>query len=96
LTKGQKILANEDLGLFSQLIEQYQHEHNVPAVEVAAALAQLLQGDTPFLLQHKPQRKADDSWNKAETKPHEKYARPSRKQAAPAEGMQRYRLNFVQ
>ncbi len=59
-------LANEDLGLFTQLIEQYQHEHNVPAQEIAAALAQLAQGKTPLLLQNKPQRKADKSWNKEE------------------------------
>ena len=85
-------LANEDLGLFSQLIEQYQQEHNVPAVEVAAALAQLLQGDTPFLLQNKPQRKADNSWNKDDRKPHGKYERPSRKEAPPEQGMKRYRI----
>jgi len=85
-------LANEDLGLFSQLIEQYQQEHNVPAVEVAAALAQLLQGDTPFLLQNKPQRKADNSWNKDDRKPHRKYERPSRNEAPPEQGMKRYRI----
>ena len=52
-------LANEDLTFFSQLVEQFQQEHNVPAVEIGAALAKLLQGDTPLLLQHKPQRKND-------------------------------------
>jgi ATP-dependent RNA helicase DeaD len=43
-------LANEQLGFFSQLIEQYQQEHNVPALEIAAALARLVQGNTPLLL----------------------------------------------
>ena len=52
-------LANEDLELFTSLIEQYQQEHNVPAQEISAALAQLLQGDTPLLLKHKPQPRAD-------------------------------------
>jgi ATP-dependent RNA helicase DeaD len=52
-------LANEDVGLFSSLIEQYQTEHNVPALEIAAALARLLQGDTPLLLQKQPARKAE-------------------------------------
>jgi len=85
-------LANEELGLFSQLIEQYQQEHNVPAEEVAAALAQLSQGDTPFLLQNKPQRKADNSWKKDERKPHKKHERSSRKEASPEEGMKRYRI----
>ena len=40
------------------LIEQYQQEHDVPAVEIAAALAQLSIGDKPLLL--KPDRKRPD------------------------------------
>ncbi len=47
-------LANNELGLFHRVIEQYQQEHNVPALEIAAALAHLLQGETPLLLRHKP------------------------------------------
>lgn len=49
-------MAAENLSFFQQLMEQYQQEHNVPAVEIAAALAHLLQGDTPLLLTHKPQK----------------------------------------
>ena len=85
-------LANEDLGLFSQLIEQYQQEHNVPAVEVAAALAQMLQGDTPFLLRNKPRGHANKDWNTDERKSHKKRDRSSRKESMPKEGMQRYRI----
>jgi len=44
-------LAVEELGVYYQLVEQYQQEHNVPALEIAAALARLLQGDTPILLE---------------------------------------------
>jgi ATP-dependent RNA helicase DeaD len=62
-------LANENLELFTQLIEQYQQEHNVPANEVAAALARLLQGDTPLLLQNKPQRKIDKSRDSGDKPP---------------------------
>jgi ATP-dependent RNA helicase DeaD len=44
-------LAREDeLGVFRQLIEQFENEHDVPAIEIAAALARLVQGDAPFLL----------------------------------------------
>jgi ATP-dependent RNA helicase DeaD len=43
-------LAAGDLGVFQQLIEQYQSEHDVPAVEIAAALARMAQGDAPLLL----------------------------------------------
>ena len=48
-------LAADDLGPFRQLVEQYEQECNVPAVEVAAALAKLVQGDQPLLL--KPQER---------------------------------------
>ncbi len=50
-------LANEDLSFFSQLIEQYQQDYNIPALEIAAALARQVQGDDDFLLTNKPQRK---------------------------------------
>ena len=49
-------LAAEELGFFSQLIEQYQQEHNVSALEIAAALAKLVQGDTPLLMQNLPKK----------------------------------------
>ncbi len=65
-------LANEDLGLFTQLIEQYQTEHNVPANEIAAALAQLLQGDTPLLLKKKPQPVPQKDWDRGEPKRNER------------------------
>jgi ATP-dependent RNA helicase DeaD len=85
-------LANEELELFTSLIEQYEQEHNVPAQEVAAALARLLQGDTPFLMQHKPQRKADKGRDTADSPPHRKQARKGRKESPPEQGMQRFRL----
>jgi ATP-dependent RNA helicase DeaD len=44
-------LAAEELSFFTQLVEQYQQEHNVSAAEIAAALAKLVQGDTPLLIQ---------------------------------------------
>jgi len=40
--------------VFQPLIEQIEREQNIPAVELAAALASLLQGETPFLLTAKP------------------------------------------
>jgi len=52
-------LGAEELSFFSQLIEQYQHEHNVTALEIASALAKLVQGDTPLLLQNLPKRAKD-------------------------------------
>lgn len=52
-------LAAEELSFFNQLIEQYQQEHNVSAAEIAAALAKLVQGDTPLLIQNLPKKARD-------------------------------------
>ena len=63
-------LASEELGLFYQMIEQYQQEHNVPVLEIAAALGMLLQGETPLMLQAKSHHfKEDESWQSDKTKP---------------------------
>jgi ATP-dependent RNA helicase DeaD len=43
-------LGEGDLTRFRSLIETYEREHNVPAVEIAAALASLVQGKTPLFL----------------------------------------------
>ena len=51
-------LAAGDTGEFRSLIEAYEQEHNVPAVDIAAALARLLQGDTPLLLPPEQRREA--------------------------------------
>ncbi len=68
-------LANEDLGLFTQLIEQYQTEHNVPANDIAAALAQLSQGDTPLLLKKKPQPIPQKGWDRNDSRGNERKRR---------------------
>ena len=95
-------LANEDLALFTQLIEQYQQEHNVPTEEIAAALARLSQGKTPLLLQNKPhstgnKKRARDDWDRDDgsrrnKKPRKERERSSRKEASLEEGMERYRI----
>ena len=46
-------LAEEDLSLFRGLIEQYQQESRVDALDIAAALAKQVQGRAPFLLSGK-------------------------------------------
>jgi len=74
-------LATENLGLFPQLIEQYQQEHNVPAEEIAAALAHLLQGDIPLLLQNKPKRKGRDNKKQDTIKSRDTERRPSKRPA---------------
>jgi ATP-dependent RNA helicase DeaD len=39
--------------VFQELIAEIEREQSIPAVEIAAALASLLQGSTPFLLAHR-------------------------------------------
>jgi ATP-dependent RNA helicase DeaD len=101
-------LANEDLTMFAQLVEQYEQEHNVPAIEIASALAHLLQGEIPLLLQNKPQRKFKDDWerndrdqgrgrrdrNRDDRPPRERSPRRERqpRDTALDEGMDRYRI----
>lgn len=48
-------LAAEKLEFYSSILEKYTLEHNIPAIEVAAALAKMVQGDAPLLLSNKPE-----------------------------------------
>jgi len=43
-------LSLGELGFMQGLVEQYRQEHDVPAVEIAAALAKMTLGDKPMLL----------------------------------------------
>jgi ATP-dependent RNA helicase DeaD len=51
-------LSSERVEFFRDVVSHYVREHNVPDVDVAAALAVVLQGDTPLLLEPEPQRPA--------------------------------------
>ena len=99
-------LESGGLEFYANLIEQYQQEHNVPAEEIAAALAKLLQGDAPFLLQNKPLKKSKERWDKDDRAyrgqdrgRHERGSegrnrrnRSPRAASKPEEGMQRFRI----
>ncbi|MDH5632906.1 MAG: DEAD/DEAH box helicase [Gammaproteobacteria bacterium] len=72
------IAAADGLGFCHQLVEQYEQEHNVPAIEIAAALARLLQGSTPLLLE-KETRKPREQRSPREQRPqHEERSRDNR------------------
>jgi len=45
-----KTLESKDLSVFQEMIESYALEQDIPVTQVAAALAKLAHGDTPFLL----------------------------------------------
>ena len=53
-------LASDNLSFYEDMIESYHKEQDVSHAAIAAALAQLVQGDTPFLFLGKPPRKAKD------------------------------------
>lgn len=52
-------LSTQDINLYQQILENYQQEHNIPAIEIAAALARMLQGDTPLLLEKEKKPKKE-------------------------------------
>jgi ATP-dependent RNA helicase DeaD len=53
-------IAAGELNVFQHLIEQFERETNTPALEIAAALAKLLQGDVPLLLDAKAAKRERD------------------------------------
>lgn len=70
--------------VFQPLIEQIERERNIPAVEMAAALAGLLHGPAPFLLTPKPGAPQDgvpESWVEGEAANENE---PARRAAPPA------------
>jgi len=93
-------LEAEGLEQFSQIIEQYEVEHQVPAQEIAAALAKMVQGDKPLLLaeSRKSERKPKSEEHSARSS--ESKERPQREKRAPStrslprleRGMERFRI----
>ena len=59
-------LALGELGQFQSLIEDFERERNIPAIEIAAALAKMARGNVPLLLD-KNKREPAASW--AESRP---------------------------
>ena len=52
-------LAGGEAQAFRGLVEEFQAEHNVSPLDIASALASLLQGDTPLLLPEKPEQNSN-------------------------------------
>jgi ATP-dependent RNA helicase DeaD len=77
-----ELAQQPDIDFFEKILAEVEQEHNIPALELAAALAKKLQGNTPFFLEDRPQR--------AE-KPYQK--RGERNNNRHSDGMTRYRLN---
>lgn len=92
-------LAAGELDFMQSLVEQYQQEHDVPALEIAAALTSIAIGDRSLLL--KPEKKKPArSRAKSGTEPRQRResGEPRRQKphaqskTRPAKGMERFRI----
>ncbi|MGB0867835.1 MAG: DEAD/DEAH box helicase, partial [Granulosicoccaceae bacterium] len=100
-------IESDDLSFFANMLSEYCAEHDVQAVQVAAALAQQMQGAQPFLLEHKDFSSKRD--NRQDREPRQRDREPrgrdfeerSRREkrtprdidlATTEEGMERFRL----
>ncbi len=85
----------EELDLYRQIIEQIRLEQDVPAAEIAAVLARMVQGSTPLLLKDLPKTTARERAPRQERGPRRDgpvRSRPRRQDNPPESGMERYRL----
>jgi ATP-dependent RNA helicase DeaD len=96
-------LAEGGLEQFQSMIEDFEREQNVPAIEIAAALAKIARGDVPLLLDKSKEKGwHEDGKAPARAERPERADRPERaersfpkKERAPREsepGMQTYRI----
>jgi ATP-dependent RNA helicase DeaD len=83
-------LAAGRMEYFAGLLEQYCSEHNMLPLQVAAALAKMVQGDKDLLLTDKPRKHRSEF----EERPHEEKSLPKRpRKLEPMEaGMERFRI----
>ncbi|GAB3404120.1 DEAD/DEAH box helicase [Massilia agilis] len=90
-------LAAGGLEVFRSLIEEYEREQDVPAVDIAAALAKLGRGDMPLLLE-KPERepRPEPTWDERNQRAPRGEAAPGYKRErvahTPEAGMGTYRI----
>lgn len=87
-------LGDAELGFYRELVQRFEREHpQVAPVDLAAALARLLQGDAPFLLQAReplacPRREREERPSTRDERPMDilRKPRPPRHQAPDAPG----------
>jgi ATP-dependent RNA helicase DeaD len=70
-------LALGELEQFQSLIEDFEREQNIPAIEIAAALAKMARGNVPLLLD-KNKREPAPSWSDERPARPERFDRPER------------------
>ncbi|NOX69168.1 MAG: DEAD/DEAH box helicase [Gammaproteobacteria bacterium] len=89
-------LAAGELAFTQGLVEQYRQEHDVPAVEIAAALAKMSIGDKPMLLSedaNRPARRRDEAKSRSESgKPPRSQKRRDKPRPEVDKDKERYRI----
>ena len=88
-------LAEEGLEFMQSLLEQYRQEHNIPAIEIAAALAKLTLGDQPLLMGEQKERHQDERRNHRHDQADHRETRSHREKALMGDveaGMERFSL----
>jgi ATP-dependent RNA helicase DeaD len=93
-------LQKNDLAFFRGMVTDYLRENNVPAEDLAAALAGMAQGNTPFFLVEPPAEKRAGKKETRQTKtpdrPNREFTRAKtgkkRESTEPEQGMDRYRI----
>ncbi|PVV27722.1 MAG: ATP-dependent RNA helicase [gamma proteobacterium symbiont of Ctena orbiculata] len=84
-------IAVGELDFMQSLLEQFQQEHDVPALEIAAALAKISMGDRPLLLDPEREKPASRDRSARKNKDgRERQQRPPK--TRPAQGMERFRI----
>jgi len=82
-------LAGGELDFVQGLLEQYRLEHDVPAIEIAAALAKMSIGDRPLLLKKEKPTKSRPEKKQSRNEPG---SRKPKAKARPEKGMERFRI----
>ena len=88
-------LAKEELDFYHKIIEQYEQEHDIPAIEIAAALAKLVQGDEPLLLKKPAKVKHERSRDRERAdRSRERGSRDVKRKGnvSLSDGLERYRI----
>ncbi len=89
-------LAAGELDFMRDVLLQYQHDHDVPSIDIATALAKMALGTKSLTLEERPGKQLAESASGEtghKTKPRKKVDGPQRKGTdKPAEGMERFRI----
>ncbi|MCH6231310.1 DEAD/DEAH box helicase [Microbacterium sp. CFH 31415] len=91
------LAETERIDRFRDIVAHYVRNHDVPEVDVAAALAVVAQGETPLLLEPEPERPRYEPRDRDDRRGSrfdrdDRGDRPERRQRTPREGMATYRI----